>query len=63
MDSRQKGITTIDAYIATFPDDIQKTLQKLRLGNQGGRAGCHRKDQLSNAHLLFEWKPGPFCRF
>ena len=31
MDSRQKGITSIDAYIATFPESIQKKLQKLRL--------------------------------
>jgi uncharacterized protein YdhG (YjbR/CyaY superfamily) len=31
MGSSKKGITSIDAYIATFPESIQKKLQKLRL--------------------------------
>jgi uncharacterized protein YdhG (YjbR/CyaY superfamily) len=30
MDSRMKKITTIDEYIAVFPEDIQGELQKLR---------------------------------
>lgn len=30
MDARKKQFTTIDEYIATFPADVQVTLQKLR---------------------------------
>jgi uncharacterized protein YdhG (YjbR/CyaY superfamily) len=30
MDSNDKNITTIDEYIASFPEDIQKILQELR---------------------------------
>ena len=30
MDSKKAGFTSIDEYIATFPDDIQKLLQQMR---------------------------------
>ena len=30
MDSKKSGINSIDEYIATFPQDIQKILQELR---------------------------------
>lgn len=30
MDSKQAGFSSIDEYIATFPDDIQNILQELR---------------------------------
>ena len=30
MDNNMQGITSIDAYIATFPKEIQRKLQKLR---------------------------------
>jgi len=30
MESKQAGFTTIDEYIATFPEEIQKTLSELR---------------------------------
>ena len=30
MDNKKAGFTSIDAYIATFPDDIQAVLQELR---------------------------------
>jgi uncharacterized protein YdhG (YjbR/CyaY superfamily) len=30
MDDRNRTITTIDAYIATFPEEVQKKLQRLR---------------------------------
>ncbi len=30
MDSTKSGFSSIDEYIATFPDNIQKTLQELR---------------------------------
>ena len=30
MDKNTHGITSIDAYIATFPEEIQRKLQKLR---------------------------------
>jgi uncharacterized protein YdhG (YjbR/CyaY superfamily) len=30
MESREAGLKSIDEYIAAFPEEIQKTLQKLR---------------------------------
>ena len=30
MDNRKIGFTSIDEYIATFPEDVQKILQELR---------------------------------
>ena len=30
MDSKKTGFTSIDEYIATFPDEIQKILQEIR---------------------------------
>ena len=30
MDNRKIGFTSIDEYIATFPDEVQKILQELR---------------------------------
>ncbi len=30
MDSKKPGFTSIDEYIATFPEDVQKILQQLR---------------------------------
>ncbi len=30
MESNQRSVTSIDAYIANFPEDVQKILQELR---------------------------------
>jgi uncharacterized protein YdhG (YjbR/CyaY superfamily) len=30
MDNKKSGFTSIDEYIATFPEDVQETLQALR---------------------------------
>lgn len=43
MENNKVGFSSIDEYIATFPDDIQKTLEELRATIKAAAPGAEEK--------------------
>ena len=43
MDSSQKAFSSIDEYIASFPEDVQKILQEVRTTIQAAAPGAQEK--------------------
>ncbi|HLU09824.1 MAG TPA: DUF1801 domain-containing protein, partial [Oceanobacillus sp.] len=54
MDSKKAGFRSIDEYIATFPEDIQKILQEIRATVQA--AAPDAKEKISYQMPTFDLK-------
>jgi uncharacterized protein YdhG (YjbR/CyaY superfamily) len=54
MDNKKAGFTSIDEYIATFPEDIQKILQEIRATIQA--AAPDAKEKISYQMPTFDLK-------
>ena len=54
MDSKKAGFTSIDEYIGTFPEDIQKILQEIRATIQA--AAPDAKEKISYQMPTFDLK-------
>ncbi len=53
MKAKQKQPTTIDEYIADFPEDVQESDGKSESDDQKGCAACRGSDQISDTRRLF----------